>query len=70
MNAEMIITKALPEVVARLYGTLPSGEALQVQATRKEFEGDYTVVVFPLLRLGRFSAEPFWRQSPRSNLFR
>ncbi|MDD2538292.1 MAG: arginine--tRNA ligase [Bacteroidales bacterium] len=57
MNAEMIITKALPEVVARLYGTLPSGEALQVQATRKEFEGDYTVVVFPLLRLSRKSAE-------------
>ncbi len=57
MNAEIIITGALKETVKQLYGSYPLPEALQVQATRKDFEGDYTVVVFPLLRLSRKSPE-------------
>ncbi|MDD3697873.1 MAG: arginine--tRNA ligase [Bacteroidales bacterium] len=57
MNAEIIITEALGKAVEKLYGTVPASEALQVQATRKEFEGDYTVVVFPLLRISRRSPE-------------
>ncbi len=57
MNAEIIITEALKETVKELYGSYPQTEAVQVQATRKEFEGDYTVVVFPLLRLSRKSPE-------------
>ncbi|MFA5443800.1 MAG: arginine--tRNA ligase [Bacteroidales bacterium] len=57
MNAEIIITEALRETVKELYGSHPLPEVLQVQATRKEFEGDYTVVVFPLLRLSRKSPE-------------
>lgn len=57
MNAEIIITGALKETVKELYGSYPLPEALQVQATRKDFEGDYTVVVFPLLRLSRKSPE-------------
>jgi len=57
MNAELIITEALRETVKELYGSFPQPQAIQVQATRKEFEGDYTVVVFPLLRLSRKSPE-------------
>ena len=57
MNAEIIISGALKETVKELYGSYPQTEAIQVQATRKEFEGDYTVVVFPLLRLSRKSPE-------------
>ncbi len=57
MNAEIIITGALKETVKELYGSYPLPEALQVQATRKDFEGDYTVVVFPLLRQSRKSPE-------------
>lgn len=57
MNAETIITEALGKVVEKLYGSVPAPELLQVQTTRKEFEGDYTVVVFPLLRISRKSPE-------------
>ncbi|MFA5769069.1 MAG: arginine--tRNA ligase [Bacteroidales bacterium] len=62
MNAEIIITGAVREIVKELYGSYPQSEALQVQATRKEFEGDYTVVVFPLLRLSRKSPEQTARE--------
>jgi arginyl-tRNA synthetase len=62
MNAEIIISGALRETVRELYGSDPQSEALQVQATRKEFEGDYTVVVFPLLRLSRKSPEQTARE--------
>lgn len=40
-----------------MYGAdLPSA-SYQVQVTRKEFEGDYTLVVFPLLKVSRQSPE-------------
>lgn len=40
-----------------MYGAdLPSA-SYQVQLTRKEFEGDYTLVVFPLLKVSRQSPE-------------
>ncbi|MBO5686397.1 MAG: arginine--tRNA ligase, partial [Alistipes sp.] len=42
--------------VEALYGEL-SGEQLQLQKTRKEFEGDYTFVVFPLLKKSRKNPE-------------
>lgn len=32
-------------------------EQLQIQKTRREFEGDYTLVTFPLLRRSRKSPE-------------
>ncbi len=42
--------------VEALYGPL-DGEQLQIQKTRREFEGDYTLVTFPLLRRSRKSPE-------------
>ncbi len=42
--------------VGALYGE-QEGEVLQIQKTRKEFEGDFTLVVFPLLRRSRKSPE-------------
>ena len=57
MNAETIILEALAEAVLKLYGTVPDPELLQVQGTRKEFEGDVTVVVFPLLKISRKSPQ-------------
>lgn len=53
---KFIIEKAI-EAVKALYGAEVSPEALQVQVTRKEFEGDYTLVVFPLLKISRMSPE-------------
>ena len=41
MNIENFISDAVRRSVEALYGTL-DGEQLQIQKTRKEFEGDYT----------------------------
>ena len=41
------------EAVKALYGAEVDASTLQIQPTRKEFEGDYTLVVFPLLRTSR-----------------
>ena len=45
------------EAVKSLYGVEPAEGALQLQATRKEFEGDVTLVVFPLLKVSRKAPE-------------
>ena len=56
MNIENFLGDIVKSSVEALYGTL-DGEQLQIQKTRKEFEGDYTLVVFPLLRRSRKSPE-------------
>ena len=56
MKIEEFISQAVLRSVEALYGKL-EGEQLQIQKTRKEFEGDYTTVVFPLLRRSRKSPE-------------
>ena len=55
MNAHTIISQALEEAIRQLYGVTPSPDVLQIQETRKEFEGDFTVVVFPLLKISKKS---------------
>ena len=49
MNIENFISDAVRRSVEALYGPL-DGEQLQIQKTRREFEGDYTLVTFPLPR--------------------
>ena len=66
MNIENYISDAVRRSVEALYGTL-DGEQLQIQKTRKEFEGDYTLVTFPLLRRSRKSPEAIDRKSTRLN---
>ncbi|HJA96433.1 MAG TPA: arginine--tRNA ligase [Candidatus Alistipes faecavium] len=56
MNIENYISGAVRQAVEALYGEL-GGEPLQIQKTRREFEGDYTLVTFPLLRRSRKSPE-------------
>ena len=73
MNIETFISDAVRRSVEALYGEL-GDEQLQIQKTRREFEGDYTLVTFPLLRRSRKSPKPprpksanTWRPtSPRS----
>lgn len=55
-NIEIHIAQAVRGAVESLYGPL-ADEQLQIQKTRREFEGDYTLVAFPLLRLSRKSPE-------------
>ncbi|MEL6919180.1 MAG: arginine--tRNA ligase, partial [Bacteroidota bacterium] len=48
MNIQEVITAKVKEAVVSIYEvTLPS---IEFQPTRKDFEGDITVVVFPMLR--------------------
>lgn len=48
MNIQSLITKHVKEGFLKLYQTeIPT---VEFQATRKEFDGDITVVVFPMLR--------------------
>ena len=56
MNIENFISEVVSLAVETLYGKL-EGEQLQIQKTRKEFEGDYTLVTFPLLRRSKKSPE-------------
>ena len=51
MTPEQFISAKAAEAVKELYGAEVDAATLQVQVTRKEFEGDYTLVVFPLLRI-------------------
>ena len=57
MTAEQFISVRAADAIAALYGTAVEPSSLQVSVTRKEFEGDYTLVVFPLLRISRKSPE-------------
>ncbi len=54
VNIEEFILSVVKRTTEELYGT---SDNIQIQKTRKEFEGDYTVVVFPLLRASRKSPE-------------
>ena len=54
VNIEEFIASVVKRAAEELYGV---GDNIQIQKTRKEFEGDYTVVVFPLLRASKKSPE-------------
>ena len=56
MSAEKFISQVVASSVEALYGAVDSAQ-LQIQKTRKEFEGDYTLVTFPLLKMSRKSPE-------------
>ncbi|MFR1290536.1 MAG: hypothetical protein ACLSCF_11530 [Alistipes finegoldii] len=56
MDIERFVSDAVCRSVEALYGPL-EGEPLQIQKTRREFEGDFTLVVFPLLRRSRKGPE-------------
>ena len=51
MTPEQFIAAKAVLAVGELYKAEVDPATLQVQVTRKEFEGDYTLVVFPLLRI-------------------
>ena len=54
VNIEEFISSVVARAAQELYGV---SDNIQIQKTRKEFEGDYTVVVFPLLRASKKSPE-------------
>ncbi len=56
MNTETFIAQIAASSVEALYGAADASQ-IQIQKTRKEFEGDYTLVTFPLLKLSRKAPE-------------
>ncbi len=56
MKIENFLQQQIADTVATLYGPADP-TAIQIQKTRKEFEGDYTFVVFPLLKLSHKTPE-------------
>ncbi|MDR1129889.1 MAG: arginine--tRNA ligase [Prevotellaceae bacterium] len=56
MDIENIIRTHIADIVKGLYPDIPEN-LVQVQRTRKEFEGDYTLVIFPFLKWSRKSPE-------------
>jgi len=53
MTPEAFIQQKAAAAIQALYGTEVAETSLQVSVTRKEFEGDYTLVTFPLLKITR-----------------
>ncbi len=51
MSPEAFIQQQAARAIQALYGAEVPESALQVSVTRKEFEGDYTLVTFPLLKI-------------------
>ncbi len=50
MSIENILSQATAQAVNELYGLAVEPQTIVPQATRKEFEGNLTIVVFPFLR--------------------
>lgn len=57
MKIEEILTGSLQKAVKELYGAEADAGILTPAPTKKEFEGDYTVVVFPLLKMSHQKPE-------------
>lgn len=57
MTPELFIAHKAAEAVKEIYGTTIEESSLQVQVTRKDFEGDFTLVVFPLVKISKTGLE-------------
>ena len=57
MSIESIIAEGVVKAVKELYGADIEPKTVTPSATKKEFEGDLTVVVFPLLKASRKAPE-------------
>ena len=54
---EELIREKVKEAVGFLYNCEVDEKLVQIQETRKEFEGDFTFVVFPVLRYSKITPE-------------
>jgi len=54
---ESILKGKVKEAVKLLYNSDVSDNLIQIQETRKDFKGDFTLVVFPLLRFSKNTPE-------------
>lgn len=57
MKITDIIQQSVAEAVEKLYGVTVPAEKVTISSTRREFTGDYTVVVFPFTKAARKKPE-------------
>ncbi len=57
MKVEEKILLAVAEIIKEQFGQEASASTLTLQKTRKEFEGDFSFVVFPFVKMARRSPE-------------
>jgi arginyl-tRNA synthetase len=53
MSIESTLAQAVSQAMQQLYGVTYDAPNVQIQPTRKEFRGEFTVVVFPLAKQAR-----------------
>jgi arginyl-tRNA synthetase len=61
-SIEAIIATGVSQAVQALYGAELAPSAVNINATRKEFAGEYTVVTFPLTRIAKQKPEVIGQQ--------
>jgi len=54
---EIVLKEKIQEAVRFLYNCEVADDLIQIQETRKDFKGDFTLVVFPLLRFSKNTPE-------------
>ena len=57
MNITTTLSQAVADALKNLYGIETDAKTIVLQDTRKEFKGDYTLVVFPYVKQARKSPE-------------
>ncbi|MCF0189914.1 MAG: arginine--tRNA ligase [Marinilabiliaceae bacterium] len=62
MNIQLKIQQAASDAVEKLYAQSVSPASIQVNITRKDQKGDFTVVVFPLLKISKKSPDETGKQ--------
>jgi arginyl-tRNA synthetase len=62
MSLDQRLSESILSVIEKLYGQSLMIDQIQLQATKKEFEGDRTLVVFPFLKLSKRSPEQTARE--------
>ncbi|NLI72803.1 MAG: arginine--tRNA ligase, partial [Bacteroidales bacterium] len=57
MKLEVLLENAVEKAVNELYQTKINKKSILFQKTKKEFEGDITLVVFPFVKMAKKSPE-------------
>lgn len=53
MDIEQKLQQAVADIIEKLYGSKVDAKTVQVNVTRKDQNGDYTIVVFPFVKISK-----------------
>ena len=53
MNVKESLSQVVINTIEELYATTISQDSINIQKTRKEFEGDFTLMVFPFVKISK-----------------